>query len=193
MKKLLLVLVPLAVFAQVEIDTVIRLPAGLRKGVYLQDLNKLYINSRAFDRYFVLDCSTYQLKAQIPVSGADFNTSSYNPRRQKLYATFALPPESTLVIDVAGDSVLRWLDVYREFRNDVYLSDTDVRFKPAVDTLYEYECDADTIVRRWPIHSTWCSWDSVHRKLYVGQGSLKVPKCLADVVQGVRVFRLHND
>jgi hypothetical protein len=75
------------------------------------------------------------------------------------------------VIDAAGDSIIRWLDVYREFHNDVYLSDLDVRFKPAVDTLYEYECDADTIIRRWPIHSTYASWDSVHHKLYVGQGS----------------------
>jgi len=170
-KKLLLVLVPLTVLAQVEIDTVIRLPVGLRQGAYLQDLNKLYLNTRAEDQYLVLDCSTYQLKAQIPVEGADFYTCSYNWRRQKLYVTFAEGPESTLVIDAAGDSILRWLDVYREFRNDVYLSDLDVRFKPAVDTLYEYECDADTIIRRWPIHCTWGSWDSVHHKLYVGQGS----------------------
>jgi len=40
-----------------------------------------------------------------------------------------------------------------------------------VDTLYEYECDADTIIRRWPIHCTYASWDSVDHKLYVGQGS----------------------
>ena len=40
-----------------------------------------------------------------------------------------------------------------------------------MDTLYEYECDADTIVHRWPIHCTDVSWDSVDHKLYVGQGS----------------------
>jgi hypothetical protein len=171
MRKLLLFLIPLAVFAQFETDTIIRLPVALRPGIYLQNLNKLYLNSYAFDQYLVLDCSTYQLKAQVPVEGADFFLYSYNWRRQKLYVTFAEGPESTLVIDAAGDSILRWLDVYREFRNDVYLSDLDVRFKPAVDTLYEYECDADTIIRRWPIHSTYASWDSVGRKLYVGQGS----------------------
>jgi len=33
------------------------------------------------------------------------------------------------VIDAAGDSILKWLDVYREFWNDAYLSDLDVRFK----------------------------------------------------------------
>jgi len=173
-KKLLLVLTPLALFAQVEIDTIIRLPVKLRPGAYLQDLNKLYLVSYAEDQYLVLDCSTYQLKAQIPVEGATFyRRYSYNWRRQKLYVTFPEGPESTLVIDAAGDSILRWLDVYREFRNDVYLSDLDVRFKPAVDTLYEYECDADTIIRRWPIHCTYASWDSVNRKLYVGQGSYK--------------------
>jgi hypothetical protein len=171
MRKLLLGLIPLSVFAQFETDTIIRLPVAIRPGIYLQNLNKLYLNSYAFDQYLVLDCSTYQLKAQVPVEGADFFLYSYNWRRQKLYVTFGEGPESTLVIDAAGDSILRWLDVYREFRNDVYLSDLDVRFKPAVDTLYEYECDADTIVRRWPIHCTYASWDSVHHKLYVGQGS----------------------
>jgi hypothetical protein len=170
-KKLLLALVPLAVFAQVEIDTIIRLPVGLRQGAYLQDLNKLYLCSYAFDQFLVLDCSTYQLKTRIPVQGDGEYRYTYNWRRQKLYVTFGEGPESTLVIDAAGDSILRWLDVYREFRSDVYLSDLDVRFKPAVDTLYEYECDADTIIRRWPIHCTYASWDSVGRKLYVGQGS----------------------
>ncbi len=171
MRKLLLALVPLTVFAQFEIDTVIRLPVVLRPGIYLQDINKLYLCSYDFDQFLVLDCSTYQLKAQIPVEGDGLYRYSYNWRRQKLYITFSEGPESTLVIDAAGDSILRWLDVYREFHNDVYLSDLDVRFKPAVDTLYEYECDADTIIRRWPIHCTYASWDSVHRKLYVGQGS----------------------
>ncbi len=171
MKRLLLVLVPLAVFAQVVVDTIIRLPVAIRPGVYLQDLNKLYLCSYAEDQFLVLDCSTYQLKAQIPVEGNGSYRYTYNWRRQKLYVNFGVWPESTLVIDAAADSILRWLDVYREFRNDVYLSDLDVRFKPAVDTLYEYECDADTIIRRWPIHSTYASWDSVNHKLYVGQGS----------------------
>jgi hypothetical protein len=44
-KKLLLVLFPVAVFAQFETDTVIRLPVGLRLGADLPDLNKLYLNS----------------------------------------------------------------------------------------------------------------------------------------------------
>jgi len=156
-RRLLLIFVPLTVFAQFETDTIIRLPVGLREGAYLQDLNKLYLSSVAQDQYLVLDCSTYQVKAQIPVAGAAFYHYSYNWRRQKLYVAFDEGPESTLVIDAAGDSILRWLTVFREFRSDAYLSDLDVRFKPAVDSLYEYECDADTIIRRWPIQSTYAS------------------------------------
>ncbi len=170
-------------FAQVEIDTIIQLPVGLRRGAYLQDLNKLYMNSRAEDQLLVLDCSTYQLKAQIRAEHNGLIWYSYNWRRQKLYVTFGEWPESTLVIDAAGDSVLRWLGVTRESRNAVYLSDLDVRFKPAGDTLYEYECDADTIIRRLPIYCSYASWDSVDHRLYVGQGSsakLSVYDYLAD-------------
>jgi hypothetical protein len=173
MKRLLFVLVPLTVFAQFEVDTIIRFPVGLREGAYLQDLNKLYLSSMGHDQYLVLDCSTYQVKAEIPVEGAAFYHYSYNWRRQKLYVAFNEGPESTLVIDAVGDSVLRWLTAFREWESDAYLSDLDVRFKPAVDSLYEYECDADTIIRRWPIQSTCASWDSVDRKLYIGQGLLK--------------------
>ena len=173
MKRLLLILVPLMVFAQYETDTIIRFPVGLREGAYLQDLNKLYLSSVAHDQYLVLDCSTYQVKAQIPVAGAAFYHYSYNWRRQKLYVAFDEGPESTLVVDAVGDSILRWLTVFREFRSDAYLSDLDVRFKPAVDSLYEYECDADTIIRRWPIQSTYASLDSADHKLYIGQGSLR--------------------
>ena len=98
---------------------------------------------------------------------------SYNWRRQKLYLTQNNAKDSTLVVDVARDSVLGSLGLFREFHTDAYLSDIDVRFKPAVDTLFEYESAADTVIRRWPIHSTCASWDSVGHKLYVGQGSYK--------------------
>jgi len=47
-----------------------------------------------FDQYLVLDCSTYQLKAQIPVEGADFYQYSYNWRLQKLYVTFGDGPKA---------------------------------------------------------------------------------------------------
>ena len=55
MKKLLLVLIPLTLFAQVEIDTIIRLPVPLGQGPYLPELDKLYIGSFARDQFLVLD------------------------------------------------------------------------------------------------------------------------------------------
>jgi hypothetical protein len=172
MKRLLFVLVPMVVFAQVVVDTVIRLPSNLGQAFFIPELNHLYtIGTDLYD----LDCSTYSLKAQIPISGggsASWTHFSWNPRRHKLYVVFN-PVESTFVIDVATDSVVRSLTVTREWFNDMYLSDIDVRFKPAVDTLLEYECAADTVIRRLPVHSTCASWDSVGRKLYVGQGSYK--------------------
>ena len=86
MKKLLLILVPLTMFAQVEVDTIIHLPMGLRQGAYLQDLNKLYLGNRAMDQYLVLDCSTYRLKAQIPVEGAGAGRSSMSHSRTLMTA-----------------------------------------------------------------------------------------------------------
>ena len=175
MKKLLFVLVPLVLFAQVEIDTVMRLPARLGHALFIPELNRLYTMPRyGGSHLFVLDCSTYSLKAQIPIGGAGATTHfSWNSQRQKLYVTANPFIESTLVIDAATDSVIRSLTVPKEWYNDVYLSDIDVRFKPVEDALYEYECAADTVIRSLPIHSTCASWDSVGRKLYVGQGSLK--------------------
>ncbi|TFH36150.1 MAG: hypothetical protein E4G93_02630 [Dehalococcoidia bacterium] len=171
MKKLMLLLVPLALFAQVYVDTVIRFPGEVGNACFFPELNKLYVSGYP-NGYFVLDCSTYQLRPNIPVP-LTLGHWSYNWRRQKLYVTQSNSTDSTMVVDVAGDSELRWLGLFREFHTDVYLSDLDVRFKPAVDTLFEYECAADTVIRRWPIHSTCASWDSVGHKLYVGQGSYK--------------------
>ncbi len=171
MRKLLSVLVPLALFAQVEVDTVIRFPRWVGDGCFFPELNKLYVNDYP-NGYFVLDCSTYELKPDLPAPVL-FGHYSYNWRRQKLYVTCNPRPDSTLVIDVAADSIIGWLEVCREWHSDVYLSDVDRRYKPAVDTLYEYDCATDTVTRRLPIHSTCASWDSVGHKLYVGQGSLK--------------------
>jgi DNA-binding beta-propeller fold protein YncE len=176
MKKLLLVLVPLVLSAQVEVDTVVRLPASrLGQGFFVPEFNKLYIMPHYGDSVlFVLDCSTYCLSAQILVGWTGGRSHfSWNSRRQKLYITTNPGPDSTLAIDVAADSILGWLTVHREVHTDAYLGDVDRRYKPAVDTLYEYDCAADTVIRRLPIHSTCASWDSVGQKLYVGEGSRK--------------------
>ena len=171
MKKLLLLLVPLAAFAQVQIDTVIHLPSQVARSFFIPELNKLYLTGCPSD-FFVLDCSTYQLKAQIPVQ-TGLTHFSWNWRRQKLYIAANAGPDSTLVIDAAADSIVGWLKVCREMHTDAYLSDVDRLYGPARDTLYEFDCAADTVIRRLPIHSTCASWDSVGQKLYVGEGSLK--------------------
>lgn len=170
-RAVLFVLVPLAVFAQVQIDTVIHLPSLVARSFFIPEINKLYLTGGPSD-FFVLDCSTYQLKAQIP-SPTGYSHFSWNPSRQKLYVTGNPNLKKTLVIDASADSVITSLTVPHEWYNDVYLSDVDVRFKPVQDSLYEYECAADTVIRRLPIHSTCASWDSVGRKLYVGEGSRK--------------------
>jgi len=56
MKKLLLLLVPVALLAQVEIDTVMRVPTHVGNGCFLPELNKLYILGRY--EHYALDCST---------------------------------------------------------------------------------------------------------------------------------------
>ncbi|MBM3331604.1 hypothetical protein FJY68_07090 [candidate division WOR-3 bacterium] len=171
MSRLALLLLPALLFAQVEIDTVIRFSKLVGSGCFFPDLNKLYVDY-CDGVYAVLNCSTYEIESEMPALSF-LDHYSWNWRRQKLYVTCNPRPESTMVVDVAADSVIGWLEVCREWHSDVYLSDIDRRYKPAVDTLYEYDCATDTVTRRLPVHSTCASWDSVGRKLYVGQGSLK--------------------
>jgi DNA-binding beta-propeller fold protein YncE len=175
MKKLLFVLVPVALFGQVVVDTVMRLPTRLGQAYFIPELNQLCVMPRQNEHnLYVLDCSTYTLKAQIPIGTAGaFTHFSWNSLRRKLYVVGNPNIDSTLVIDVATDSVIDTLGIQREFYNDVYLSDVDRRYKPTVDSLYEYECANDQIKRRLPIHSTFASWDSVGHKLYIGQGGQK--------------------
>jgi hypothetical protein len=175
MRKLLLLLAPVALFAQVLVDTVIHLPTSVGRSIFVPELNELYLTG-GDSSLLVLDCSTYQLKTRIPL-GLNLGASEFiwNWRRQKLYIVPFPPPESTLVIDAAADSVLGWLKFCHELSTGVYLSDVDRIYKPAWDTLYELDCAADTVLRRlMPGESTTCaSWDSTGQKLYVGLGSRK--------------------
>jgi hypothetical protein len=72
-----------------------------------------------------------------------------------------------LVIDAAADSVMRWLHVCYEMNQDVYLSDVDCLYKPAVETLYAFDGVTDSVVRRLTLGglSTNASWDSADKKL----------------------------
>jgi len=183
-KKLLLLLVPLALFAQVEIDTVIRLPSWVGPGMFVPELNKLYVQGGS--GLYAIDCSTYSLKADIPTSGGDYRSFTWNWRWQKLYYKPDGPTiDSTLVIDGVTDSIVGSLKAYNSRCTDVYLSDLDRLYQPARDTLFAFDCAADTVVRRLPLLSYFASWDSVGHKLYVGQGGrrkLTVYDYIADSV-----------
>jgi DNA-binding beta-propeller fold protein YncE len=184
MKKLLLLLVPLALYAQVEIDTVIRLPtSNLGRGYFIPELNKLYVVGESV--YFVLDCSTYQVKAQIPRPySMGLAHYSYSWRTQKLYiSNNPRPNDSTLVIDAAADSVIGWSVLPYGDHWDTYASDLDRRYKSRGDTVFGFDCATDTVVQRIPPpvpgHAIGiASWDSVGRKLYVGPGSFEIPAFL---------------
>jgi DNA-binding beta-propeller fold protein YncE len=173
MKKFILLLVPLSLFAQVVVDTVIRLPEWPNYACFMPEIDKLCVTGES--TFFMLDCSTYQVRAQIslprPTSLTRF---AWNWRRQKLYIA-CNGPESTLVLDAAGDSILRWLTVSPEFHTSTYVSDVDRLYKPARETLFVFDCAADTIVDRVlpPVSGYgfgYATWDSVGRKLYLGMG-----------------------
>lgn len=180
MKKFLLLLVPIALFAQVQVDTVIRLPHSpdpppygsfLTTAAYLPELNKLYVASQT-GPYYVVDCSTYQVVDSIWVEMYGPVRYSWNARSRKLYGFSRGLIDSTLVIDAAADTIIRWLRVCFNMPSQVYLSDVDRLYKAAVETLYAFDGATDSVVRRLTLGglSTNASWDSAGQKLYVGQG-----------------------
>ncbi len=179
MKKLLL-FVPLALCAQVQVDTVIRLPRRpspdfyLRTVAYLPELNKLYVAYDP-DRYYVVDCSTYQVVDSIWADTYGGAYYAWNWRRLKLYALNAAYADSTLVIDAAADTIIRRLGVYYRMPSQVYLSDVDRLYRAADDTLYAFDGATDSVVRRKTLggSNSNAEWDSAGRKLYVGQGTDK--------------------
>ncbi len=178
MKKVLLLFVPIALFAQVQVDTVIRFPrssqSGLGTAAFLPALNKLYVASHP-DRYYVVDCSTYQVVDSLPANTYSGAYYAWNWRREKLYARCRGTRDSTLVIDAVADTSIRWLHVCSNTYSQVYLGDVDRLYKAAVETLYAFDGATDSVRRRVPLGglSTNASWDSAGQKLYVGQGGTK--------------------
>jgi hypothetical protein len=178
----------MALFAQVEIDTVIRLPGHAKDGCFIPELNEFWVRYEYWDSplvydssaFLVLDGATYQLRSRIPVPSRGDADYAWNWRRQKLYVASNSHPESTLVLDAAGDSILRWLTVTPEFHNNRYVSDVDRLYKPARETLFVFDCAADTIVSRvvTPVSGGYgmgyATLDSVGRKLYVGMSNWPV-------------------
>jgi hypothetical protein len=180
MKKFLILLLPLVLLAQVVQDTVIRLPtSNLGRSFFIPELNKLYVAGR--EQFFVLDCSTYEVKAQIPTPRRMLHANfAWNWRRQKLYVTNNPYPDSTMVIDAAADSVIGWSAVSDEDHWNAYVSDIDRRYKSVGDTLYGFECAADTVVQRIlpPVPGygiSYTCWDSVGRKLYLPLAKFQEP------------------
>ena len=178
MKRALLLFVPLSLFAQVQVDTVIRFPRSsqswIRTAAFLPELNKLYV-AKEPDRYYVVDCSTYQVVDSISAEVYGEHGYAWNWRRLKLYCYSRSLVDSTLVIDAAADTIIRWLHVCDDMPSQVYLSDVDRLYKAAVETLYAFDGATDSVVSRVTLGgvSTYASWDSAGRKLYVGQGGTK--------------------
>ena len=181
MKKLLLLLVPLALFAQVEIDTVIRVPSHLGNGCFLPELNKLYVLGRY--EHYALDCSTYQLKARIPRSHYEgIGYYSWNWRRQKLYVGVNPLPDSLVVIDAVADTVIRVIP--RCGSASAYVGSTDRLYRGVDHDLVAIDCATDTVVREISPPDTRYefsnpSWDSVGNKLYVSLGSWELQSKIA--------------
>jgi len=169
-----LLLVPVVLFAQVKIDTVIRLPYFVLNGCFTPELNKLYIHSSY--HLLALDCSTYQLKAEIPTTNPDnFANFAWSPRQQKLY--FCVPQASLMVIDAVADTVLKQIPYVGQL---AYAAAVDrVYIGGGRDTLPAIDCVTDSVVRiPSPVPGygfNWPSWDSVGNKLYAPIGAWGLP------------------
>jgi DNA-binding beta-propeller fold protein YncE len=174
-KKFLLLLIPLVLLAQVQVDTVIHLPSYLFNGFFIPELNKLYVHSR--NRILVVDCSTYQLKAEIPTTSPDNPASfAWSPRWQKLY--FCVFQTSLMVIDAVADTVLKRIPFVGP-----------LEYAASVDRLYigggsdatpVIDCATDSVVRMIPSPVSgygfgYPSWDSVGNKLYFSIGAWGAP------------------
>jgi len=169
MKKLLLVLAPMLLLAQVEVDTVIHVPSFIMNGYFIPELNKLYLLGSY--EHIALDCSTYQLRARIPRSwDMGYGFYSWNWRRQKLYVYVNPAPDSLVVIDAAADTLMRTLPVPGK---QAYVASTDRLYIESNESLYELDCATDSVVRQIQVPVSdyiYCStpcWDSVSDKIYV--------------------------
>jgi hypothetical protein len=173
MKRLLLLCFPVLLFAQIQVDTVVRLPAFVVNGFFAPELNKLCVLGT--DQHDILDCSTYTVRAQIPRPDSVLGEGAYswNWRRKKLYMSSISggQEDSVAVIDVEGDSLLRWLPQIGNA--GVYVGSTDRYYRPLDHIgLVGVDCATDTVVSiiapPLPGYGFWRpSWDSVDNKLYV--------------------------
>jgi hypothetical protein len=170
MKRLLLVLIPVLLFAQIEVDTVIHLPSFIINGCFMPEINKLYVYG--WYEHIALDCSTYQVRARIPRTySQSFGLFSWNWRRQKLYIGESVGADSVTVIDAVADTVTRMIP--RVGDAGVYVGSTDRFYRPLAHIgLVGIDCATDTVVSTIPVPESGYgfshpSWDSVGNKLFV--------------------------
>ncbi|MBM3332963.1 hypothetical protein FJY68_14145 [candidate division WOR-3 bacterium] len=181
MKKLLLLLAPVLLFAQVEVDTVIRMPSFALNGHFIPELNKLYV--LGWYEHYALDCSTWELLGRIPRSwNQGFGCYSWNWRRQKLYVSVNPSPDSLVVIDGIADTLIRTL--MWSGLGSAYVYSTDRLYRPVADSFGAIDCASDSLVRGFPSPASGYgfrnpSWDSVGNKLYVSLSAWGAPTKLA--------------
>ncbi|MCZ2845527.1 MAG: T9SS type A sorting domain-containing protein [Candidatus Bathyarchaeota archaeon] len=192
MKKLLLILIPVAIYAQV-IDTVIRFPDDPWDLFYVPEGNELYINFGRSNYLMVLDCSTYQNKKTI-LTGGNFQSIAYglwNQSLDKIYYAFNISPERIAVIDNSTDSIIRWVNFhgknplcYNLITNKIYATNGQ--------SVAVIDCVTDSIIKiiTQPYYlSGFVLWDSIGNKIYCGSGlycdEVTVVNCINDSVVAV--------
>jgi DNA-binding beta-propeller fold protein YncE len=181
MRRFLLLLVPMLLLAQVEVEAVVHLPSLITNGHFIPELNKLYV--LGWYEHYALDCSTYQVRARIPRSyDNSYGYYSRDWRRQKLYVGFNPAPDSLVVIDASADTLIRTLPIPGA---QAYVATTDRLYVESGEWLYKLDCAGDSVIRRIQVPvpgyiycSTPC-WDSVGGKLYLALSHWGGPALLA--------------
>ncbi len=182
MKRLLLLLLPSVLFAQVEVETIIKLPKFLDNGYYLPEFNKLYVHGDS--GLFVVDCSTYQLLTVIPDNfRGSYIFFHYDRARNRLYYNAGWQDyDTTVIIDVTADTVIkripawskdRW--AYNSILNRLYFT---------VGPLKVFDCFTDSIIKviQPPIPGysfRVATWDSVGNRLFVSLDGFQTPGYIA--------------
>ncbi|MEO0097719.1 MAG: T9SS type A sorting domain-containing protein [candidate division WOR-3 bacterium] len=168
-------LFPFFIFPQI-IDTVVRLNDWPLSLFYISKENKLYIKVLFSSQFFVVDCSTYEIKKVIPLPHhypTSFAYGTYNPKRDKIYFGFNPNPESILVIDTKKDTIIKWI-------NFVSCGPTTQCYNSMNDKIYAVDglnvgvidCETDSLIKIINHPQYWFShftcWDSIGNKVYCG-------------------------
>jgi DNA-binding beta-propeller fold protein YncE len=197
MKKLLLIFLPLILYSQV-IDTIIRFSDQPIDLLYIEQENELYINFGVHNYLSVLDCSTYQIKKNIP-TGGDYPSTAYgvfNSRRNKIDYTFKNCPDSVAVIDNQTDSIVKWIN-YRAYFSPCYNSGNDRIYVTNGYTIAVIECGNDSIIKiisHPDLNLTgFVLWDSISNKIYCGSSwgdKVIAIDCMTDSIVAIISTRL---